>query len=165
MTRRIATGLQFVVFRTGDEIFGVGIDAIREIVKFVEVAEVPDAPDFLEGMINLRGRIVPIIDLRKRLRLPPAEKTRSTRVLITEISGNTIGLIVDAVEEVLRIRQQDVQPPPDMISAVGIEYITGVAKVEDRLIILLDIRKILSHEEISRMADEARSATEEVNTS
>lgn len=144
-------GLQLVAFRIGKELFGVGIESIREIVRFPEVTEVPDAPAFLEGVINLRGKIVPVVDLRKRLRLSGEGNTKSTRVLITEDGRNMIGLHVDEVSEVLRIQPDSIEEPPEMVSAIGVEYITGVAKVAERLIILLDLKKILSLEETKKI--------------
>lgn len=146
-------GLQLVAFRIGNELFGVGIDSIREIVRFPEVTEVPDAPVFLEGVINLRGRIVPVIDLRKRLRLSAGEKTKSSRVLITESGSSMIGLHVDSVSEVLKIQPDAVEEPPEMVTAIGIEYITGMAKVDNRLIILLDLKKILSVKDMASVGD------------
>lgn len=145
-------GLQLVAFRIGKELFGVGIDSIREIVRFPEITEVPDAPAFLEGVINLRGKIVPVVDLRKRLRVQGDERTKSTRVLITEDSSNLVGLHVDSVSEVLRIQPDEIEEPPEMVSAVGVEYITGVAKIAERLIILLDLKKILSVEDMRRLS-------------
>lgn len=144
-------GFQLVAFSIGKELFGVGIETIREIVRFPEVTEVPDAPVFLEGVINLRGRIVPVVDLRKRLRLSGADATKSTRVLITENGKNLIGLHVDSVSEVLKIQPDAIEEPPEMISAIGVEYITGVAKAGDRLIILLDLKKILNVEDMKRL--------------
>lgn len=148
-------GIQLVVFKIGKEYFGVGIDVIREIVRLPEVTDVPDAPEFLEGMINLRGKIVPVIDLKKRLKLQGEERGTATRVLITDETDTLAGLIVDSVDEVIRIEPEAVEEPPEMMTAIGIEYITGVAKVDERLIILLDITKILSAEEISKMANAA----------
>lgn len=153
-------GNQLVVFRIGKEYFGVGVEAVREIVRVPEVTEVPDAPVFLEGVINLRGRVVPVIDLRKRLRLNGSERTDATRVLITEDAESTVGLIVDSVAEVLKIQDDDIEEPPEMISAIGVEYITGVAKVDERLIILLDIKKVLSVEDMKSMSKAAEDAME-----
>lgn len=146
----MARNLQIVVFGIGKEFYGVGIDSVYEILRLPDVTEMPDSPVFLEGVINLRGRIVPVIDLRKRLRLQRAEKTKATRVLITENNGNMVGLLVDSVSEVLRIQPEAVEEPPEMISAVGIEYITGVAKVGEGLVTLLDLKKILSVEDMQR---------------
>ncbi|MBI3354685.1 MAG: chemotaxis protein CheW [Nitrospirae bacterium] len=148
----MAKNLQFVVFKIGKELFGVGIDAIREIVRVPEVTEVPDAPHFLDGVINLRGRIVPVVDLRKRMGIQYADKTKATRVLITENSGSMVGLLVDAASEVIRIQPDAVDEPPEMISAIGVEYITGVAKLNERLIILLDIKKILNVGDMKKIA-------------
>jgi purine-binding chemotaxis protein CheW len=158
MAKGLAKGIQLVVFKIGKEYFGVGIDVIREIVRLPEVTDVPDAPDFLEGMINLRGKIVPVIDLKKRLKLQGGERGKATRVLITDETDTLAGLIVDSVDEVVRIEPEAVEEPPEMMTAIGVEYITGVAKVDERLIILLDITKILSAEEISRMANAADGA-------
>lgn len=161
----MAKSLQLVVFGVGKELYGVGIDAVQEIVRVPDVTEVPDAPHFLEGVINLRGRIVPVIDLRKRLRLKGTERTKSTRVLVTDHEsskggGNTIGLLVDSVSEVLKIQPDAIEEPPEMVSAIGVEYITGVAKVEERLIILLDLKKILSVEEMKRVGNTIEKAVE-----
>lgn len=147
----MAKYLQLVVFGIGKEFYGVPIETVFEIVRVPDVTAVPDAPDFFEGVINLRGRIVPVVDLRARLRLPRVERTRSSRVLITEIGGRVIGLMVDAVSEVRKLPVEAVEPPPEMIVAVGIEYITGVAKVGERLIIFLDIKKILSVEDMKKV--------------
>jgi purine-binding chemotaxis protein CheW len=143
--------IQLVVFRLGKELYGVDIASVQEIVRVPEVTQVPDAPAFLEGVINLRGRILPVVDLRKRLRLPAAEKNKASRVLVTEKEKKVVGLLVDAASEVLRINTDEIEEPPEMISAIGVEYITGVAKVEERLIILLDLKRILNVEDIKKM--------------
>lgn len=149
----MAKNLQHVVFSIGKELYGVGIDAVQEIVRVPDVTEVPDAPVFLEGVINLRGRVVPVIDLRKRLRLLGVTRTKSTRVLVTENGGGMVGLLVDSVSEVLKIQPDAIEEPPEMISAVGIDYITGVAKNDGRLITLLDIKMILSLEDIKKVGN------------
>jgi purine-binding chemotaxis protein CheW len=149
---------QLVVFSMAKELYGVGIDSVHEIVKVPDITEVPDAPSYLVGVINLRGRIVPVVDLRKRLRLQAAERTKASRVLITENSGRLLGLLVDAVSEVLKVRPEAVEPPPDMIASIGVEYIIGVAKVEPRLIILIDLRKVLSVEDMKKAGAIAEQA-------
>jgi purine-binding chemotaxis protein CheW len=143
--------LQLVVFSMGKELYGVGIASVHEIVKVPDITEVPDAPAFLTGVINLRGKIVPVVDLRKRLRLSGKERTRSSRVLITENEGRLVGLLVDAVSEVLKVSPEAVEAPPEMISSIGVEYITGVAKVDARLIILLELKKVLSVEDMKKI--------------
>lgn len=151
--------IQIVVFSIGRESYGVPIDSVHEIVRVPDVTTVPDAPAFFEGVINLRGRIVPVVDLRIRLRLPRAERTRSSRVLITEDGGRVVGLLVDAVSEVRKLPTEAVEAPPEMITAVGIEYITGVAKAGGRLIIFLDIKKILSTEDMKKVVSTVEQAT------
>ncbi|MEK6693532.1 MAG: chemotaxis protein CheW [Nitrospirota bacterium] len=158
----MAKNLQLVVFNVGKELYGVGIDSVKEIVRVPDVTEVPDSPEFLEGVINLRGRVVPVIDLRKRLRLNGAERTKSTRVLITGNSGSIVGLLVDSVSEVIKIQPDAIEDPPEMISAIGVEYITGVAKIEEKLIIILNIKKVLSVEEMKKIGNTVDRAVEPV---
>ncbi len=151
----MAKHIQMVVFSIGKELYGVGIDAVHEIVKVPDITEVPDAPAFLEGVINLRGKIIPVVDLRKRMRLDSKEKTKTSRVLITENEGRLVGLLVDAVSEVLKIQPESVEAPPEMISSIGVQYITGVAKVQGRLIILLDLKRVLSVDDMSTIGSAA----------
>lgn len=136
--------MQAVVFVIGRESYAVPIDAVQEIVRVPEITAVPDAPRYLEGVINLRGRIVPVMDLRSRLRLPRLDRTRSSRALILQHSGSAMGLIVDAVQEVRKLPVDALEAPPDMIAAAGVAYITAVAKAGERLIIFLDMAAILS---------------------
>ena len=139
---------QVVRFMVGKESFGVDIGRVQEIVTVPEITRVPDTPDFLEGIINLRGKIVSVIDLRKRLKINGAEKNRKNRILVTEIEGRVVGLIVDEVSEVLRLNPDNIEPPPEMINSAGSEYIIGVGKLEDKIILLLDLAKVLSAHEI-----------------
>ncbi|MFI5295995.1 MAG: chemotaxis protein CheW [Thermodesulfovibrionales bacterium] len=159
----MSKNLQLVVFGIGKELYGVGIGFVQEIVRVPEVTEVPDAPPFLEGVINLRGKVIPIIDLRKRLRLDGKDKTKSTRVLVTENEGSKgglVGLLVDFVSEVRKVQSDDVEDPPEMVSAVGVEYITGVAKVEEKLIILLDLKRVLNVEDMRKVGRSLERAME-----
>lgn len=161
----MAQNLQLVVFSVGKELYGVGIDSVQEIVRVPDVTEVPDAPLFLEGVINLRGKVIPVIDLRRRLRLQGKEKTKSTRVLVTENEGGKgalVGLLVDSVSEVRKVRPDDLEAPPEMVSAVGVEYITGVVKLEEKLIILLDLKRVLNVEDMRKISagTERRMETE-----
>jgi purine-binding chemotaxis protein CheW len=144
----MAKNLQIVVFGIGQELYGVGIEAVHEIVKVPEITAVPDAPAFLEGMINLRGRILPVINLRRRLRLPAAARGKATRVLITESGGRTVGLLVDSVSEVLKVPSESLEPPPEIIVSVGVEYIAGVVKQAEKLVTILDFAKIFNIEEL-----------------
>lgn len=135
--------IQLVGFKVGREFFGLDIASVREIVRVPDITQVPETPDFVEGVINLRGRIVPVIDLRKRLGVGGSEKKRENRVLIAENGGRMVGLVVDSASEVMRMDSESIKPPPDIITNLGVDYITGVADFQDRLIILLDLSKIL----------------------
>ena len=139
--------LQLVSFNIGVEEFGVDILKVQEINKMIHITKVPNSPDFIEGVINLRGRVIPVIDLRTRMGMDRAESNKDTRIIIVEVSDRTVGFIVDAVNEVLRIPANITEPPPQMVTSVNAEYITGVGKLEDRLLLLLDLEKVLVDEE------------------
>jgi len=143
---------QIVRFMVGRESFGVDTGRVQEIVTVPEITRVPDTPDFLEGIINLRGKIVSVIDLRKRLKFNGSERSKKNRILVTEMDGKVVGLIVDEVSEVLRLNPENIEPPPEMVNSVGVEYITGVGKLEDKIILLLDLGKVLNTEETGRLA-------------
>jgi purine-binding chemotaxis protein CheW len=113
----------------------------------VTVTNVPRAPAFMEGVINLRGQLIPIIDLRTRFGMPRAEHTKNTRIVVTEVGTKRVGMVVDSVSEVLRLPLDAIEPAPDMISGVDTEYIRGVGKMNDRLIILLDLAKVVTNSE------------------
>jgi purine-binding chemotaxis protein CheW len=139
--------VQVVSFKLGPEEYGVDIAQVQEINRMVAVTNVPRAPVFMEGVINLRGQLIPIIDLRTRFGMPRAEHTKNTRIVVTEISSKRVGMVVDSVSEVLRLPLDAIEPAPDMITGVDTEYIRGVGKIDDRLIILLDLAKIVTGSE------------------
>jgi len=139
--------VQVVSFHLGTEEYGVDISQVQEIIRMVEITHVPRAPHFMEGVINLRGQLIPIIDLRTRFSMQRAEHTKSTRIVVTEIGSKRVGIVVDSVSEVINIPLESVEPAPDMIAGVGTEYIQGVGKVGERLIILLDLTMVISGEE------------------
>ena len=147
---------QLVSFALGKEEFGVDILMVQEIIRIAPITAVPHAPDFIEGVINLRGHIIPIIDLRKRLNLSPlpVEDRSNARILIIHIQDRVTGFIVDVVSEVLRIPKSLIEPPPEIVVA-GLKslYICGVCKLEDRLLLLLDFSKILQVEEIKQLME------------
>jgi purine-binding chemotaxis protein CheW len=138
---------QLVVFELGTEFFGVGIDAVESIVKMQEITRMPQAPDFVEGVTNLRGIVLPVIDLRKKLNVKLTEETKETRIVVITMNGMTVGMIVDRVSEVLPVPDDNIEPPPSMFSTVDTQYITGIARLENRLIILLDLIEVLSVKE------------------
>jgi purine-binding chemotaxis protein CheW len=139
--------MQLVTFSIGEEEFGVDILKVQEIIRMMEITKVPRAPDFVEGVINLRGKVIPIIDLRKRFGLSTRDHDKHTRIIVIEINNMIVGFVVDSVSEVLRIPSNTVEPPPPVVSGLESEYISGVGKLEDRLLILLDLDRLLSGEE------------------
>jgi purine-binding chemotaxis protein CheW len=149
----MAKDLQLVGFRIGKETFGVPIDLVHEIVRVPEITAVPDAPDYVEGVINLRGKIISVIDLRKRFGEKRIERTRKNRILVAEIERKMVGLIVDAASEVLRICPNEIEDPPDVVEDAEIKYVTGVGKLNGRLIILVDLAKIMQKGEIRRLGE------------
>lgn len=153
MSRETFSGaLQLVSFKLGDEEYAVDILKVREIIRMQAVTRVPHAPDFIEGVINLRGKVIPVMDLRKRFGLKSAEHTRGSRIVVLQLD-RTLGVVVDAVSQVLRLAAENVEPTPPIVSTISAEYLKGVGKVEDRLIILLDVDKIISLEEGKSLID------------
>ena len=140
---------KFVAFKLGAEEFGADVMQIREISRLMDITRVPRAPSFVDGVINLRGRITPIVNLRKRFGFEPKEPGPDTRIVIAELEGYPIGIIVDEVTDVLGIPAKNIDQTPELVTTkVSKEYLKGVGKVgEKRLIILLDLKKILSKEE------------------
>lgn len=140
--------LQLVTFSIGEEEFGVDILKVQEIIRTMEITKVPRAQDFVEGVINLRGKVIPIIDLRRRFGFTSKEHDKHTRIIVIEINNMIVGFVVDSVSEVLRIPAATVEPPPPVVAGVESEYISGVGKLQDRLLILLDLDKLLSGEDM-----------------
>jgi purine-binding chemotaxis protein CheW len=136
--------LQLVSFKIGNEEFGVDILKVQEINKMVPITKVPNSPVFVEGVINLRGKVIPIVDFRKRLGMEKAEQTKDTRIIVVDVDSRTIGFIVDSVSEVLRIPRSITEAPPEIVTGIDSEFITSVGKLDDRLLILIDLNKILS---------------------
>lgn len=141
--------LQLVSFKIGDEEFGVDILSVQEINRMSQITKVPNTPEFIEGVINLRGRIVPVIDLRVKLGMVRKDHGKDTRIVVVELKGKTMGFIVDEMNEVLRISKDITEAPPDIVGGVNSEYITSIGKLDDRLLILLDLEKILSFSEMN----------------
>ncbi len=135
--------LQLVSFNIGEEEFGVDILKVQEIIRLVEITRVPNAPSFVEGVINLRGKVIPVIDLRKRIGMPSIQSSSESRIVVVELENKIIGFLVDCVNEVLRISQSITEPPPSIIAGINADYITAIGKLDDRILILLDLEKIL----------------------
>ena len=147
--------LQLVGFTLGEEDFGVDILSVQEINRVTEITKIPSTPDFVKGVINLRGNVIPVIDLRSRLGMPEKEHDKQTRIIVADVDDRTVGLVVDAVSEVIRMDANLVEPPPEII--VGADdkgrYIKGVGKLEDKLLMLLDIDSMFSKKEQEQLSE------------
>jgi purine-binding chemotaxis protein CheW len=138
---------QFVVFKLGDEKYGVDILNVSTISEYLEITRVPDAPNYVQGMINLRGDIIPVINLKRRFNIPETDISDETRIIIYTIDGVAIGFLVDEASQVLRVDDKDIEETPAILRGADREYISGVGKYNNQIIILLDFSKILSDAE------------------
>jgi len=139
--------IQLVSFVLEDVEYGVDILAVHEILRFPEITRLPNAPDFIKGIINLRGNIIPVVDVRKKFGFSKAEITDLTRIIVIETNDKLTGLMVDNVHQVVRITQNNVDPPSELIEGVSEEYIWGIGRLKDRLIVILNLANILFLEE------------------
>jgi len=149
--------LHIVGFQVGRETYGVPITSLHEIVRVPEITAVPDAPEYLEGVINLRGKIVSVMDLRKRFGQKQAALKRQNRILVVEHAGRLAGLIVDSASEVLKIPAEAVEPPPAAFQDGGLNCVTGLGKVAGRLVVLLDMNKLLRPVELRERNDKTEA--------
>jgi len=147
--------LQVVGFRIGNETYGVRIGSVREIVRVPEITSVPSAPDTVEGVINLRGKIIPVMDLRKRFGQTEIRHDKKNRILVVELDNKLLGLIVNSASEVLKIPPSEIEAPGSVFADGESGYVTGVGKLSGRLIILLDISKLLHRPEFKRLEEAA----------
>ena len=142
----MAADAQLVIFKLENEDYGLPISKVQEINRMVAVTKLPQTPDFMEGIINLRGRVIPVVDLRKRFGFIAREHQQDTRIMVVDVSGQTIGLVVDAVNEVVKIAGDCIEPPPASFT-LNAQFVEGIGKLKDRLVILLDIDRILTSQE------------------
>ena len=138
---------QIITFNVGKEEYGVEIQTVKEVIRLREITRLPKAPAFVKGVINLRGDVIPVIDLREKFGLEQEEYTEKTRVIVVEVEAKSIGMIVDSVSHVVRLAQDEIEPPPPLVGEASGEFIRGVGKLGERLIVLLNINKILTTEE------------------
>ena len=138
---------QLVVFELANEYYGVDIHRVDGIIRIQTITAVPHAPEFVDGVTNLRGEILPVINLRRRFNMPEIEHTNNTRIVVSVMNGTKVGMIVDGVSEVLNINQDAIEPPSPMVTNVDTNFIEGIAKEKDRLIILVALGKVLSASE------------------
>lgn len=152
--------LHIVGFQVGRETYGVPITSLHEIVRVPEITAVPDAPGYMEGVINLRGKIVSVMDLRKRFGVKESGGNRRNRILVVEFNGRLSGLIVDSASEVLKIASTDIEPPPAVLQEGGANCVTGLGKYKGRLIMLLDMNRLLdfSSDAAQKSAADAKAA-------
>jgi len=147
--------LQLVSFMIQNEEFAIDILFVQEINRMLQITKVPNAPAFVSGVVNLRGRVIPVIDLRTKLGMETKAHDKNTRIVVVEVKEKTVGFIVDAVKEVLRIPSSITEPPPELVTGINSEFIKAVGKLEDRLITLIDIEKILSNSEAKSLSEVA----------
>ncbi|MGE5620225.1 MAG: chemotaxis protein CheW [Sphingomonadaceae bacterium] len=146
---------QLVIFELANEVYGVDIGRVQEIIRMTTITRIPRAPEFVEGVINLRGKVIPVVDLKKRFGLEQGDRTKASRIMVVDVGDHTIGMVVDAVSEVLRVSTSAVEPPSPVVTTIESDYIRAIAKLEGRLIILLDLDKVLTWDEKRKLREVA----------
>lgn len=144
-----------VTFRLGSGEYAIDIMQAKEIIKMEKITLIPNAPYFVEGVINLRGNIIPIIDLKKRFNLEESEGDKNTGIIIAKIEDVDMGIMIDSISKVVSMANSDIQPPPSMLQGIGQRYIKGVGKMEDKLLVVLDLDKLFTNEEDDKSEEEA----------
>ncbi|MFN0073859.1 MAG: chemotaxis protein CheW [Chloroflexota bacterium] len=146
---------QVVILELANEAYGVEIGRVQEIIRMQRITTIPNGPDFVEGVTNLRGRVIPVLDLRKRFALQRSNPTGRSRIVVAELGEHTVGLVVDGVSEVLRVSAEMVEPPSTLVASDQATFLRGVAKIDERLVLLLDLAHILTHDEVNNLPDGA----------
>lgn len=152
--------VQLVVFELASESFGVDIAKVREIIVMQEIVRVPRSPRLVEGIINLRGQVIPVVDLVKRFRLTSPRDENKQRIVVVDWEGMTVGLKVDAVSEVLRLDRELITPPSPVLLNANLEYLEGIARLGERLVVLLNLQRVLSHKDSQEIASMMRQVDE-----
>lgn len=145
--------MKAVTFQLNDELYGVDVEQVLSIERMLQMTRVPNLPDYVKGVINLRGIITPIIDLRERFEIEMIEAMDSTRIIIVSVENIDVGLVVDSAHDVVDIQKETIESPPEIVGQIEVDYLHGVAKLEDRLLILLNLNKVLNVEEIEELAE------------
>jgi len=143
--------ISLACFRLGEDLYAVDIMRIREIIRPMKLAHLPKAPAFVEGVINLRSNVIPVVDLRKRFDIPSPDGIEGNKLLIMSVSRKSVGLVVDDVTEIVTVLIREIKPPPMVIKGVGAEYLIGVCLVKDVMVMLLNIDRILSPDEVDEL--------------
>jgi len=154
--------LQIVTFQVGVEVFGLDILIVHEIIRFRQLTRVPNLPDYVEGVLNLRGKVIPVVGLRQRMGLERKEPTSTTKIIVASVKNDVLGFMVDSVSEVLRISASTVEPAP-RLGEGGQRYVSGVGKLDNRLLLLLDLDKLLTEDENSAVLAAKTNANAEVH--
>jgi purine-binding chemotaxis protein CheW len=157
--RSNATGsMQLVSFKLSDETYGIEITKIREIILVGEITRVPETPHYIKGLINLRSSVIPVIDLRARFSLAENELTQDSRIMVLNVGRRTIGIVVDSVNEVLRVSEDQISPAPPTVASLGNQYMTGLVRLEEQLLILLDVDRLFGEEATAAIDDAVAAA-------
>jgi len=152
--------MQTVIFSLNDELFGVDTSQVQEIVKYQEIVKVPQMPDFVDGLLNLRGKVVPVVNLNKRFELGETDIGKKTKIIITKIDENLAGFIVNDVSEIIKLSEEDIEMPPEIIHKTGNSYLQGVGKKDGKLISILDLSRILNVNEAKSLFDKKMTIKE-----
>lgn len=154
----ISEEIQLLIFSLANEEFACRTDQVKEITRMMETIKMPKAPSFIKGVINLRGKVIAVIDLARQLGLPSSEQGEESRIIVAEVEDNIVGLLVDSASEVLRISTENIEPTPAVIeNKIDTRYIQGIGRIGNRLFVLLDLNKVLSSEEMESVEEETES--------
>ena len=155
-TKKEVTEGKFLTFILGSEVYGIEILKVREIIKLMDITAVPRTPDYLKGVINLRGKVIPIVDLRSKFSMPEIEHTQETCIIVAEVNQTSIGIIVDSVSEVSNINSEEIEESPHLGQNIDTDFILGLGKTKERIVILLDIELVLSSEDLETVGQLAK---------
>ncbi len=155
-TKKEVTEGKFLTFNCGDEIYGIEILKVREIIKLMDITTVPRTPDYLKGVINLRGKVIPIVNLRSKFTMPEIEHTQETCIIVVEVNQTSIGIIVDSVSEVSNIKGEEIEDAPHLGQDIDTNFILGLGKTKERIVIILDIEQVLSSEDLEAVGELAK---------
>ena len=144
--------MQIVCFKIGGEEYGIEILKVQEILKLPKITKLPKSAEFIIGVIDLRGQVIPIIDLSTRFGISESQDSRNLRAIVVDINGKKVGLAIDSVSHVVKVESKDIEPPPPIVKGISGRYIVGIAKVENGFVVILDISQIFSHEELNAIS-------------